>query len=650
MIIRKMVLHNFGIYAGTNTFDFESEKPVILIGGMNGRGKTTFLESVLLALYGRRSFAFSESKLSYSDYLKKLVNISDGSNYSFVEIEFVINADSGDILYQLKREWEYNQNSTSDLVSVTKNHKLDEFLSNNWEMYIEEIIPSAISSFFFFDGEKISKLAVESTGQQMRNSIKMLLGIDVLDRLEKDIHKIIKQKNVVSSEIDQKEIDALQNQKDLLDRQAAEIYQNISSLNNDIPITLNKLEKAEANFLSQGGRLSNSKEELLDKQERYLNEIEQVNEQIFEIAAGDLPLLMVQPLLEDISDVSKNEFEQKTLVVAAQKIEELFTAFAVEKKSSSKGAQAFVDFVKSNSNTTVEKTITYDLSNNAIIQLSLLCGNYMNERKVKANELKEHRKKLLRKLDEIENYLLIDIDEEATHKTYHKIKALTQTLGELKGKKQELQSKFDDLESQITVLDREISKKVENSLAILEQADDDVRITKYSNYALNILNEYRLRLQKQKVDRLAAEMTNCYKKLASKSNLIDQIKIDASSLNFVYYNKKNQIVAKNKLSAGEKQLMVFAMLWSFALCSNHKLPVIIDTPLARLDSAHRENLIKNYFPNAGDQTIILSTDSEIGTEYHKMLKPSIGKEFTLDYDDQTQSTHIISGFFGGERK
>ena len=57
MIITRLSLKNFGVYAGTNTFEFNSSKPIVLIGGMNGRGKTTFLEAVLLALYGANSFA-----------------------------------------------------------------------------------------------------------------------------------------------------------------------------------------------------------------------------------------------------------------------------------------------------------------------------------------------------------------------------------------------------------------------------------------------------------------------------------------------------------------------------------------------------------------------------------------------------------------
>ena len=50
MIITKLTFHNFGVYAGNNVFEFESSKPVVLIGGMNGRGKTTFLEGVLLCM------------------------------------------------------------------------------------------------------------------------------------------------------------------------------------------------------------------------------------------------------------------------------------------------------------------------------------------------------------------------------------------------------------------------------------------------------------------------------------------------------------------------------------------------------------------------------------------------------------------------
>ena len=120
--------------------------------------------------------------------------------------------------------------------------------------------------------------------------------------------------------------------------------------------------------------------------------------------------------------------------------------------------------------------------------------------------------------------------------------------------------------------------------------------------------------------------------------------MDAETLDFMYYNENGEFVSKNRLSAGEKQLMVVALLWSLALCSKRKLPVIIDTPLSRLDAKHRIALIRTYFPNASDQTIILSTDSEIFGKYYEALKENVGDEYTLCYDDEAMCTSIEKGY------
>ena len=87
-------------------------------------------------------------------------------------------------------------------------------------------------------------------------------------------------------------------------------------------------------------------------------------------------------------------------------------------------------------------------------------------------------------------------------------------------------------------------------------------------------------------------------------------------------------------------------IFDSVICSKKKMPVIFDTPLSRLDSAHREALIKTYFPNASEQTIILSTDSEIDERYYSMMKDSVGDEYTLNYCDKTRTTTIKPGYFG----
>ena len=95
--------------------------------------------------------------------------------------------------------------------------------------------------------------------------------------------------------------------------------------------------------------------------------------------------------------------------------------------------------------------------------------------------------------------------------------------------------------------------------------------------------------------------------------------------------------------------MVISLLWALAICSKKELPVIIDTPLSRMDSNHRVSLITTYFPQAGKQTIILSTDSEIDQRYYNIMKENIGDEFTLVYDDTKQCSVIQRGYLIGEK-
>lgn len=377
MIIKRLTMHNFGVYASTNTLEFNGKKPVVLIGGMNGRGKTTILEAVLLSLYGSNSFAYTESKYTtYGQYLKSYINKTDGSLDTFVEIEFAMDK-SNDEIYTVRRDWDGKGQRVKERITVLKNGEENKFLTENWSMFVENILPSALSNFFFFDGEKIAKLAVEETSEQMKESIKAMLGITVLDVLQGDIGKIINK-----------------------------ISKNIAG-NQD----LKKLEE--------------------------LRSVKETAEQVLEEA-----------------DV------------------------------------------------------------------------------------------------EIEGAKL----------------------------------KLEELQLELEQLNTEYSVK---GGGILEQKNALMKL-------------YRIRLQERKTDILAQTMTECYKKLANKKNLVDCIKMDPETLDLQYLNADGEEIAKKRLSAGEKQLMVISLLWALAICSKKKLPVIIDTPLSRLDSSHRQALIKTYFPSRYD--------------------------------------------------
>ena len=68
-------------------------------------------------------------------------------------------------------------------------------------------------------------------------------------------------------------------------------------------------------------------------------------------------------------------------------------------------------------------------------------------------------------------------------------------------------------------------------------------------------------------------------------------------------------------------MLATAVLWALAKTSGRPLPFMIDTPLARLDSNHRNNLVEKFFPIVSHQILIFSTDEEIKNQYYEKLKP-----------------------------
>lgn len=646
MIITKLTFHNFGVYAGNNVFEFESSKPVVLIGGMNGRGKTTFLEGVLLALYGANSFAYSESKYSsYGQYLKAFVNTADGSLETYVELEFKLEKET-DERYLIRRSWSGNGQRTRETIQVKKDGQDNTFLTDNWAMFIENILPSGLSSFFFFDGEKIAELAVENTNAQMKESIKTLLGISVLDLLDNDISRIVNRVGKRSNDqVHTKELKILRERKNQTEVALQIIDDRIAETSAQIEEARKKLEKAKVDYTSKGGDIVVQRQDLFTERTALVAKVEQGKETLIGVAASELPLLLVKDLLEDISVQAAKEHETKLLGYTVDKIHSMFETYSDGGDSNS--VRDFISYVE---NKAAEESteIVFDISDQSFYQLTLLLGNGLMNAQGNMLQNMATCQKGIAKIDEIDSYLSVDIDEKVLSKIYKKIKTLEQEIIEHEASLEIAQKQRTGLNGDVMRATSEYNRFVENMLSNLESDDDNGRILKYAHHATQALAEYKIRLQKKKIGTLAETMTKCYKQLANKKNLISRIDMDAVTLDFVYLNADNQIVPKESLSAGEKQLMVISLLWALAICSKKKLPVIIDTPLSRMDSVHRVALIKTYFPNASDQTIILSTDSEIDKHYYEIMKDTVGDEFTLVYDDELKCSKIKKGYFLGD--
>lgn len=647
MIITKINLYNFGIYAGFNTFEFSNKKPVVLIGGMNGRGKTTILEGVLLALYGPNSFAYKESRYhSYSAYLKSFVNVTDKSSKTYIDLEFTLTENKLE-RYLIHREWSGKSQRSNEKVVVFKNNVKNDFLSKNWSLYIENILPSGLSNFFFFDGEKIAALAVEETNAQLKESIKALLGITVLDVLTSDISRIINQ--VTKQNVDDNETNKLKEvtlNKELTNTKLLELDTRISKVNSKIDEVQHNLENAKVDYINNGGYVLEMRQELYNERLSNKLELDNINNILLSNASYELPLKMVSGLLKKILNKANKEHESRVAKQAFNLICNLNKEYKREKPDCNQTIEEFVEYVKVKSDNLSVQSI-YNLSDQAFLQLKLLCQTEPYDSEISVKDSIKKAKKLQERIDEIDNEFSMDIDENKVSELHKTIKEYEFQIEKLKLELDILNKERPKLNGEVIKANIEFNRYVESLLNKMEESDDNERILKYCHLIIKILDEYKLKLQKNKTRILAKTMVDCYKKLASKKNLIEDIVIDPINFGIEYVDTNGKEIEKQSLSAGEQQLMVISLLWALGICSKKKLPVIIDTPLSRLDSAHREALLTTYFPNASEQTIILSTDSEVDRVAYNLLKPNIGDEFTLLYDDVKKCSTIEKGYFIG---
>ena len=645
MIIKRLTMNNFGVYAGVNTYNFTHTKPIVLIGGMNGRGKTTFLEAILLALYGENSNAYRESRYkSYGRYLRSFVNNRSETKESFVELEFIMN-ESDEEQYLIRREWDARSKTTEETITIEENGIKNEFLTSNWAMFVENILPSALSAFFFFDGEKIAELAVDDTNEQVKDSIRSMLGIGVLDVLKNDLERSLKRKSKKIKETQDKDkMEQLQRRCKMLRSNIETKNTSIANLQDKIQKKKDRIDELHKKYQAKGGEALKQRKGLIQHRSELQVALDQNNQKLLEIASNELPLVLVKGLIQEIKLQAVEEHNDIVMRETLTQIEELLEEYIQVHPEQSVHNREFIGFVKQQSLDEAMEPV-YELSDHALFQVNSLVEELLDLSKADALQRLGEKELLKRQLDEVDSHLSLDINEKELGTTYASIQDNEKALLQMELKLARKEQERSELDTELKELTSEYSHVVEEYLVNAEMQDDNSRMMKYTNLAIKLAQRYTVELQKQKTDVLGQTITQCYRKLANKKNLIQKIVMDSATLDISYLDDIGNIVSKDSLSAGEKQLMVIAILWALAICSKKKLPVIIDTPLSRLDSMHRTSLITTYFPNASDQTIILSTDSEIDRDSYQLMKDYVGDEFTLNYSEETRSTTIMKGYF-----
>jgi DNA sulfur modification protein DndD len=657
MILDAITLKNFGIYGGRQEAALaptDDRKPIILFGGMNGGGKTTFLDAIQLALYGAKARCSGRGKLAYRDYLRDMIHRgADPTDGAAIELRFRRAVDGEMHYYRITRSWRQTAKGIEEEVEVTRDAEFDSLLSEHWDEYIESYIPSGIAHLFFFDAEQIKELAEgEHAAEILGTAIHSLLGLDLVDRLDTDLIALARRKRaaVQSSEdvekarLAQEELDRLQN---LLDQ----AKQEQGTLGNEAGRTAKDLASCEEKFRQEGGELYLLRADLETERTCLQQELAAEEDALRELAAGLAPLLLISTLLDDAEKQARRESKTRKSAVLVAALEERDTGILTILKRNKVPAQQLnlierlFKTDRADRTETVAEPMILDGGDHFATELRHLRGTVLPELKATIEQKLEAVSSLQERLTRCDLELARVPTEDA-------IATIQRELTRLRQKYKEKQAELAVHEDKVRVLVRQLEdahRKFERELGqeIDSQVDREhnARVLKHSARVRETLAKFRVAVIRKHAERLERLVLESFTHLLRKRALVTGLKIDPATFRIELTGGDGKPLPFDRLSAGERQLLATSLLWGLAKASGRPLPTIIDTPLGRLDSSHRRHLLDRYFPVASHQVILLSTDEEVDETSLARLKPHIGRSYTLAFDEKQQSTIIKSGYF-----
>ena len=658
MLFRELVLENFGSYLGKNTInllpDLSAIRPIILIGGMNGGGKTTIMDAIRLALYGARAQCSTRGSLSYGDFLDQCVSRQTPLvEKARIELAFQV-AEDGDLRdIRIVRYWERNPKEGKDTLGILVNDWADKALLNTWDEYIENILPLGISNLFLFDGEQVKELAEQETPPiGVFDAIQSLLGLELAERLAADLDVLVsrKRRDVATS----KQLEAIDEIESKLERQQLELIavrSELDKLEIKLAIAIEQEEQAFDKFVLEGGKIAAGGKELELESKAIQTQIEQQRQELAHLAAGSLPLASIAPLLTQVQAQGAIELRHRQGKAALDLLvdrDRRLLAYLQQQDILATQIANIQAFLESENHSLIQeveldRSVYLGVDDEVMSQLDNILKYDLDRDIQKSVEIQTKLTKLEADLD----FLDRQIAEAASPEEYIRLKAqetaARELVSQLKADKISSDRRYLELDRITTKTRQELATYTETNIKL----KNDQHIIDSVAKVKATLQIFKEKLTLKKINKLENEVTECFRYLLHKSELVQRVTIDSTTFTLSLHDREGKLLPKHRLSAGEKQLLAIALLWGLARVSGRQLPIAIDTPLGRLDSSHRTNLIERYFPAASQQVILLSTDTEVAESEVANLRAqgAITREYTLEHDPSEQRTRVRSGYF-----
>lgn len=661
MILDSITLTDFGLYAGRQEIHLAPPgpgKPIVLFGGLNGGGKTTLLDALQLVLFGPRAKTSSRGRLGYTDYLSRCIHDKASKRRAAIELAFRHTINGAEDRYELKRAWYEDAGSKCrEEFRVLKNDRRTPALADNWMAQVDDLLPHNIAHLFLFDGEQIERYASpDEAATLIGTAIQNLLGLDVVEQLDKDIRVYARRKSAESLDEDGRArlVEAEEELRRLGESLLAVKQQRAALQTHHIEPDRRKLRAIEDEFRTLGGELFERRREVEQELEESVTALSDGEEVLRHLAAGSLPLLIAAGLVDSASERDREEQETQRALQVDQYLASRDEGVLRHLKehgvpeSTLAGLRDHLSADRGVNRAVAERGTVLNLSPEARDALGVLRHAKFDALANEAASFLVHHRQLLADADEA--------------KTLHDGLPSADTVEDVVRRRQEAADELVRREAQHAHLGEEVQRighaieRQEKVVAGLleadvrhqERRDDRDRILRCSRQVRGTLEAFRREMVKRHLSRIEHLVLDSYQQLLRKTSLVTRLSIDPETFSLELHTRKDALLRAENLSAGERQLLGIALLWGLAKASGRPLPTAIDTPLGRLDTSHRTHFVERYLPFASHQTLVFSTDEEIVGGYLERLRPWVGRSYHLQYDDKDGLTRVAPGYFGTE--
>lgn len=691
MKIKHITLYNIGPFVKENRFDFtiNKQKNIVLIGGKNGAGKTTFFKAIKTCLYGCKVWGFDAPGKEYYSIIGNLVNFKtayDSNTNAYIDIELIFDDGKKVDSYVLHREWKKVKMTLSEFFQIRKNGELilgseeDDFIN-----YLLSVIPPDMFNFYFFDGESIAEFFLGADGNKnFRNAFLKLYGLDTLSIMIENFARNIKKTDVKKSSYDI--FYKARNDYEMEEKNYELLQSEIKDIDNKIDLLQIKLRSLTSNYNKEGGVSLSEWKEINTQLSKEENSRDNINKWLKETANNYLPFILLENNLKKLlSELSLSQEKQKTELIldimSGKEFLSSIDAMLREKKITNLSAKELSDLVKSNF--VVKDVIAFDYTNS---QLNRLISQIYEKLNFDKTQIKKALTKLNTSLNKskklrdtmmassVDGYESFIDEKDNIEKEIAELRVL-------------LENKKASLEAQKNVLDASLIA-YEKAKANYESVLKNRSINDLSERAVATYSLLEEKLVKRQATILQKAFIECFTSIINKDNFIDGIVIDKNinvipyknitvnrqqMQNYIQANKGfinlfddvKLIVNMNKLefgdveyievpspikspfSQGERQVYIMSIYLALLKTSHKDIPFFIDTPFARIDSNHRANIVTQFFNKLKNQLFILSTDEEIVGEYKDKMNKKISDVFTLSISDYGTTKVSANKYFGG---